>query len=158
MHDLPRGPALLTLARDVLLNDLLPLLPEERRLEALLVANCMAIAAREARANWEQTAVRREIEKLYGTEVPALSPLPFPPPLAGEGQVGGDDAHGGEAEVWRRFACELRNGGFENSPEREAIARAILWRMTIAKLRLANPRFLAANGFARAGRGGREMV
>ncbi len=48
MHDLPDGPALLALARDVLLNDLMPLLPPERRLEARLVANCMAIAEREA--------------------------------------------------------------------------------------------------------------
>ena len=54
---------------------------------------------------------------------------------------------GREAEELRHFARELRIGGFENSPEREAFARAILWRMTIAKLRLANPRFLAANGF-----------
>ena len=48
----------------------------------------------------------------------------------------------------RRFACELRNGAFENSPNRDTRARAILWRMTIARLRLANPKFLAANGFA----------
>jgi hypothetical protein len=47
-----------------------------------------------------------------------------------------------------RLARELRIGAFENSPEREARARAILWRLTIARLRLANPRFLAANGFA----------
>ena len=33
-------------------------------------------------------------------------------------------------------------------PTREARARAILWRLTIARLREANPRFLAANGFA----------
>ena len=52
------------------------------------------------------------------------------------------------SEILRRFACELRNGAFENSPNRDARARAILWRLTIAKLRLANPKFLAANGFA----------
>ena len=45
------APALLALARDVLLNELLPLLPPERRLDARLVANCMAIAAREAAAD-----------------------------------------------------------------------------------------------------------
>lgn len=50
-------------------------------------------------------------------------------------------------DLLRRFARELRIGGFENSPERAVLARAILWRLTIAKLRLANPRFLAANGF-----------
>ena len=46
--DLPRGPALLALARDVLISDLLPLLPRDRQLDARLVANCMAIAEREA--------------------------------------------------------------------------------------------------------------
>ena len=51
MHDLPHGPALLALARDVLVNDLLPLLPAERRLDARLVANCIAVAEREAGAD-----------------------------------------------------------------------------------------------------------
>ena len=53
-----------------------------------------------------------------------------------------------EAALWRRFARDLRIGAFENSPQRAAQARAILWQMTIARVRLANPRFLAANGFA----------
>ena len=35
----------------------------------------------------------------------------------------------------------------EPSKASERQARDILWRLTIAKLRLANPRFLAANGF-----------
>ena len=38
MRDLPTGPALLTLARDVLLKELLPLLPTTAHLEARLVA------------------------------------------------------------------------------------------------------------------------
>ena len=48
VRDLPTGPALLALARDVLLNELMPLLPQEAHLEARLVANSMAIAEREA--------------------------------------------------------------------------------------------------------------
>ena len=48
VRDLPTGPALLALARDVLLRDLMPLLPEEAHLEARLVANSMTIAEREA--------------------------------------------------------------------------------------------------------------
>ncbi len=43
----PDGPSLLMLARDILLKDLLPLLPDERRLDALMIANVMGIAARE---------------------------------------------------------------------------------------------------------------
>jgi hypothetical protein len=53
----------------------------------------------------------------------------------------------------RHFAADLRNGAFETSPSREKAARAILWRLTIGKLREGNPQFLAANGFT-AGRQG----
>jgi hypothetical protein len=133
MHDLPDGPALLALARDVLLNDLMPLLPPERRLEALLVANCMAVAEREANTDAPEYVLLRELAMLYHPEDPS-SPVSR---AVGEG-----------SEILRRFACELRNGAFENSPNRDTRARAILWRMTIARLRLANPKFLAANGFA----------
>jgi hypothetical protein len=45
------------------------------------------------------------------------------------------------------FARDLRAGAFEGEP-RERHAREILWRLTIAKLRDANPRFLNANGFS----------
>jgi hypothetical protein len=149
MHDLPQGPALLDLAREVLLNDLLPLLPEERRLEARLVANCMAIAAREAEADRAHGALFQQLEELHRPLTPALSPpsgeREGPTQWESEGHAHDSSR---EAEALRRFACELRIGGFENSPEQAARARAILWRMTIAKLRLANPRFLAANGFA----------
>jgi hypothetical protein len=44
---IPSGRQLLDLAREVLLRDLVPLLPEERRVEALMVAQAMAVAARE---------------------------------------------------------------------------------------------------------------
>jgi hypothetical protein len=155
MRDLPEAPALLALARDVLLNDLLPLLPPERRLEALLVANCMAIAEREAVGAEAAETIVHELERLYVSEGP--SPSRFAGPSlsrsAGEGAERSDagEGKGGDgavAELLRRFACELRIGAFEKSPDREARARAILWALTIARLRLANPRFLAANGLA----------
>ena len=79
MHDLPEGPALLALARDVLLNDLLPLLPLEHRLDARLIANCLAIAEREAAAGRSLAeAIRRELEDLY----PNVT-LTHPAPRAG---------------------------------------------------------------------------
>ena len=139
-HDLPPGPALLALARDVLINDLLPLLPADHQLDARLVANCMAIAAREAQETQSRTElIERELEALY----PSALPRPF---LAQTSRA--DEAELADQPLLRRFARELRIGGFENSPEREAKAHAILWRLTIAKLRLANPRFLAANGLS----------
>jgi len=46
-----------------------------------------------------------------------------------------------------RLAADLRTGAFESCTARAAAARAILWRLTIVKLREGNPLFLAANGF-----------
>jgi hypothetical protein len=126
MRDLPTGPSLLALARDVLLNDLMPLLPEEARLNARLVANSMAIAQREAQtADDLRKAVARELEKLYGS-----------------GERGGEPV-----TLLQRFARDLRVGALPSSGPQECMAREILWRLTISRLRQANPRFLAANGF-----------
>jgi Domain of unknown function (DUF6285) len=120
MRDLPSGAALLALARDVLMNELMPQLPQECRAEALLVARCMAIAKREAEAPAEEgRAILREIELLCGQGVDAL----------------------------RRFAYDLRVGAFESSESLGRAARAVLWRLVVAKLRQSNPEFLAANGF-----------
>ena len=120
MCDLPPGVALLALARDVLLRDLMPLLPPEAHLEARLVANSMAIAEREAVAGEEPAQkILRELGMFYGA-----------------------------AATLTRFAHDLRVGAFEGSKPRERHARDMLWQLTLLKLRQANPRFLAANGFS----------
>ncbi len=125
MRDLPSGPELLAVARDVLLHDLMPLLPPEVHLDARLVANSMAIAEREALAGEEpEQGIFDDLEKLYGH--------------AGSGRSG----------LLARLAHDLRVGAFESSGQRERNARRILWRLTIAKLRSANPRFLNANGLS----------
>ncbi len=125
MRDLPTGQALLALARDVLLHDLMPLLPETAHLQARLLANSMAIAEREAMAGEAPAQeMLEELEKFYSE-------------AGAEGQ-----------SLLRRFAGDLRAGRFEASEPRERCAREILWRLTIAKLRSANPRFLNANGFS----------
>ena len=124
MRDLPTGPALLALARDVLLNELMPLLPPTAHLAARLVANSMAIAEREAISGAAPApGILHELKELCGE--------------GGEGEQG----------LLRRFARDLRAGAFEEGEPRERHAREILWRLTIAKLRDANPRFLNANGF-----------
>jgi hypothetical protein len=119
--DLPSGPALLALARSVLPNALMRMLPEDRRQDALLVARCMATVQ-----------LKAETGETLDHELQALgSAAPTPTNCL---------LHG--------FARELRIGAFENSPDRKVHARAILWRLTVAKLRRSNPEFLAANGFA----------
>ena len=123
VRDLPTGPALLSLARDVLLHELMPMLPNEWHLTARLVANSMAIAEREAVAGDEPAQeILRVLEKLYGD---------------------------GEQDVLlRRLAQDIRAGDFEESQLSERHVREILWLHTITNLRSANPRFLNANGFS----------
>jgi len=117
-------------ARELLLDELVPLLPPDRRRDAHLIATVMAITSREAsaREGWQQ-----EIVELVGEFYETLGSFPSAP---------GDE----ERDCLTRFAADLRNGAFETSPSRAAAARAILWRLTIEKLREGNPHFLAANG------------
>jgi hypothetical protein len=125
MRDLPASLDLLALGRELLLDELLPLLPPERQRDVHLIATAMAIVAREAKAGEKAAA---EIDTALG------------------------QFYDGERAVsLARLAADLRNGAFETSPSRAAAARAILWRLTIAKLREGNPHFLAANGFNPAG-------
>lgn len=134
MRDLPTSGDLLALARETLLDELTPLLPPERRRDAHLVATVMAMIAREAAGEGWQGEVARALAEFYEAVGPHPDPL----------------AAGGEGEGWllARLAADLRNGAFETSPSRAAASRAILWRLTIEKLREANPHFLAANGFS----------
>lgn len=59
-HEEPLAPDLLAIAREVLLNDLLPALPAEKAFAARMVANAMAIAARAAtQPDWEAGVLAR---------------------------------------------------------------------------------------------------
>jgi len=148
MHDRPDGPALLRLARELLLDDLMPLLPAERRSDALLIAKAMAIAEREAKADERPSReILRDLEMLYRDTLtqPARRAGSTLSRVAGQGAEC-SEAGEGEFEALRRFASDLRAGAFEGSAPRERDARALLWRLTIAKLRQANPQFLSANG------------
>jgi hypothetical protein len=118
MRDLPTGLDLMALARRLLLDEILPLLPEARQPDLRLAATSMAIAAREA-TNGDGPL--REIEELLATLY-------------------------GEPAQLARFAADLRTGAFETSESRQHAARAILWRLTVLKLREGNPQFLAAHG------------
>jgi hypothetical protein len=145
MRDRPSGAALLALARDVLLDDLLPLLPVEAHVKARLVATCLAIAHREAEAGQGPADALSETLRAFYSGVGASAAAVSPPRERGEG--GGQGTRTPE-DLWRRFALDLRNGAFETSESQESAARAILWRLTIAGLRESNPGFLAANRIA----------
>ena len=138
LGDLPASRDLLALARETLLDELTPLLPPERRRDAHLVATVMAIAAREAAGQGRWGEIERELGKFYATAAG------YPGPLAAGGE---------RTNLLARFAADLRNGAFETSPSQLTAARAILWQLTIDKLREGNPQFLAANGFKAGGQG-----
>ncbi len=152
MHDLPSGPRLLALARAVLSEELTPLLPQDRQEEARRIAAAMAIAEREAAAGEEAfQEILRELAAFYANS--HESTLTHQPRTRSGGADPATAEKAGEGEagctaMLRRFADDLRRGAFSASPARERAARALLWRLTIAKLRRANPQFLAANGFA----------
>ena len=61
LREPPEAAELLAAARDVLLNDLLPALPPDKAFAARMVANAMAIAARESAqdAAWQDAALAR---------------------------------------------------------------------------------------------------
>jgi len=75
MHDLPTGSQLLALARTVLLEELMPLLPRERRCDALLIGKCLAIAMREAAAGPVQAGIAAYNSHDYPTAARLLLPL-----------------------------------------------------------------------------------
>ena len=131
------APACWRSGANMLLEQILPLLPPERHRELRLVATAMAIAEREAAAGdapaQEIAALLRELYRTQASrsgeeprsEMPAIPKTTCcaasPPTCA--------PAHSSDAS---------RAGG---------CARAILWRLTILKLREGNPGFLAENGF-----------
>ena len=169
MRDLPASLDLLALARETLLDELVPLLPPERWRDAHLIATAMAIAAREATAEGWLEEVEAALADFYSLSAPQGGEGGDQLRSNGEGEVGlgersgiphltpalsaprgGEGVKDGRAQL-HRFAADLRNGAFETSPSRAAAARVILWRLTIEKLREGNPHFLAANGFRNAG-------
>jgi hypothetical protein len=126
MRDLPSGAALVALGREASHDGKRS--PERER-ELHLLATASAIAEREAAAG----------------DAPALE-------IAGQLRrfYGGVENVGGEVDIGRllhRLAADLRAGAFEGCAMRGRAANAILWRLTIWKLREGNPQFLAANGF-----------
>jgi hypothetical protein len=116
--DRPEGAALLAAARRLLLEELLPLLPPERRYDGLMIGNAMAIAGRELADGG--AAVRAAGERLAAF-------------------YGHPDA---AAEVLeRRLAAEIRAGRHDGGENRAAVL-ALLQAELRDRLRIANPKAL----------------
>lgn len=134
MQDKPTAAELLGVARDTLLDEVLPLVPEERKLDVLIIANVMAIAAREA--EFGEAPLRHELTRLatlYGEP---------PPPCETRADVAA-----AAGRLSRRLAADLRRGAFEGDAARLGQVKAHLLETTLQKLRENNPRYLEAEGF-----------
>ena len=116
MRERPDGADLLAIAREVLKNELLPLLPKERNADALMIANALGIAERQLRHG---DAPAREEQK-------ALAELLR--------------QHGTLPELNQAFARAIRAGEMDDNSR----AHELLWEATLARVRESAPRALAA--------------
>jgi uncharacterized protein DUF6285 len=127
MTDKPDGAALLEEARRTLMETLLPLLPPERRYDGLMVANAMAIAAREA---GQGDAPLREAMKLLSALFPAFT-------------AASEDLRSQLAERETELAREIRAGRCDLPGPRCDAVRAYLRQSATTRVRLSNPKALA---------------
>lgn len=125
--DQPDGAALLEEARRTLMENLLPVLPPERRYDALMVANAMAIAAREMGEG--HAACRRAHAELLGLSGTTVEP-------ENSRVIGLRDL----TELERRLAQQIRSGAYDApGPQRDAVL-GYLRLSTMARLRISNPK------------------
>ena len=132
MRERPTGEELLIVARKVLREELMPLLPEERRYDALMVANAMAIAARQIA--FGDDPERREWHNLAGL---------FGETPQDDGMADMREAAG---ERYRRLSTDIRGGAFDPGTPRHDAVRAFLLDSAVQKLRESAPRDLEAAG------------
>ena len=125
MTDKPAGAALLEEARRTLLETLLPLLPPDLRYDGLMVANAMAIAAREAGQG--DAALREAVQRLSAL---------FPAAATNE------NLRAQPLELEARLASEIRAGQCDAPGVRRDAVRDYLRRSVTARLRLSNPKAL----------------
>ena len=126
MTDRPNGAELLKAAREALIRELVSDLPEGRRYLALMIANAMAIAARELELG--EGATRAELTSLR---------MLFEEP-------GGDTSEGVQDRLEalnRRLCADIRAGGFMGEAD-EAHLRAHLRRSAEARVAISNPKAL----------------
>ena len=129
MHNNPDATALLRIARETLLDELLELLPEERRYAMRMAANALAIAAREAQtADADLLEELRLLSELYGDD---------------EVQAAGANLHERIAKMNKRFARDIRDGIFDGACAQGV--QALLMDQVRARLRISNPAYLEAS-------------
>lgn len=125
MRDQPTGANLLETARDILRNELMPLLPKEKQYQVLMMANAMSIAARQLQ--YGEAPERQELVSLAHL-------------LREEVDLGGDAArlHEQLLALNGEFARRVRRGEYDD----DAAAKQLLQQMTLQKVRESAPKAL----------------
>jgi len=130
MRNNPDATALLYIARDTLLDELLELIPEERRYAMRMAANALAIAAREAEIGEADLIDElRLLSELYGNDVV---------------QAAGANLHERIAKINKRFARDIRDGIFDGACAQGV--QSLLMDQVRARLRISNPKYLKEAG------------
>lgn len=130
MNNAPEGAELLRVAQKVLRERLLPGISGEQRYEALMVANAMAIAARELEAG--ESDLREELRiltELYGETTVSQS---------------GSSNKDKVVSLNKRLARDIRSGVMDGACAQGV--RALLKAQVTARLRISNPKYLKAVG------------
>ena len=130
MNNAPDGAELLRVAQKVLRERLLPGITREQRYEALMVANAMAIAARELKAG--ESDLREELRmltELYGETTVSKS---------------GSSTKDKVESLNKRLARDIRSGVMDGACAQGV--RTLLKAQVTARLRISNPKYLKAAG------------
>ena len=133
MKNISDAADLMATARDALLQEVLPALPKDQRYAGLMIANVMAIAAREHRSG--RDAAQREADRLRDL----LSAI-------GQGRErAGETTSEGELPALRRTLCTaIRAGGFDEGA-RETELQAHLAQTAADWVAISNPKALRAD-------------
>ena len=126
MSDIPDSTELLAIARSTLLDRLLPRVPEELRYDALMIANVMAIAAREHTAG--DAAMQAEVVRLAALLKEQCEPR------------AGAELISARSDLNRRLTARIRAGRFDDR-DRAALLDHLA-QTAAGELAVSNPRAL----------------
>ncbi len=133
MQDTPTAAALLAAARQVLLDSVLPALPYERRRDALMIANAIAIAGRGLTMGEDSFREERH-------DLEALLDAASPDPLTAA------ELENRVRDLNRRVGADIRRGDYDAEDGRRKAVGNFLHDSTVRKLWESNPKLLEKEG------------
>lgn len=132
MQERPTGVELLIVARKLLLEELLPLLPNDRRYDALMIANAMGIASRQSGfGNDFERQEHHDLEVLLGKTDTEDTP-----------NRDSDDL----VTLYRTLCARIRDGKFDPGTPDWAALHGFLQEVTVQRLRESAPKILETAG------------